>query len=231
MNGQEINSKEDEMEKFSTVDFLMSRVSLEFSRQCPASSRAALDSTRSASSVRSHQTVSAISQCEGLVVAMSLVIVSLLSILVPNAVHAAGEFRSARSSSDLAGCYKRVRFEDDAMESMNKIEPWPAPYQLYCFYEDGDLRSMQSTEPIPESIEDIEQAMSLLPRVQSFRVLVPGVVETHHKAANQTVYWRVSIFRKFVIIGDKMFKEGDVIMTIREKSGEDIYHRFLEKLD
>lgn len=140
-------------------------------------------------------------------------------------------FHPVKSVDELVGCYKRVNFEASVMKEMNKAEPWPEPHQVYCFHDDGTLRSMQSTNPINEPVGDIRVAMSRFPKVQTFSLLKPGVVLTHHKAADQAYIWLATVYSKPPQIPGRRLDSGDAHMFIVGDSGEPVYHRYLQRID
>lgn len=156
----------------------------------------------------------------------------LLFLLLSSCAHTERQsFHPVKSVDELVGCYERVNFEASVMEEMNKVEPWPAPHQVYCFHDDGTLRSMQSTKPIKESIEDIRAAMSRFPKLQTFSLLEPGVVRTRHKAADQTFIWLATVYTKPRKISGRRLNSGDAHMFIVGGSGEPVYHRYLQRID
>lgn len=156
----------------------------------------------------------------------------LLYLLLSSCAHTDREsYHPVKFVDELVGCYKRVNFTASVMKEMNKVEPWPAPHQVYCFHDDGTLRSMQSTRPINESIEDIRAAMSRFPKVQSFSLLKPGVVMTRHKAVDQTHIWLATVYTKPRQIAGRRLKTGDTHMFIVGDNGEPVYHRYLQRID
>lgn len=156
----------------------------------------------------------------------------LLYLLLSSCAHTERQsFHPVKSVDELVGCYKRVNFEASVMKEMNKAEPWPAPHQVYCFHDDGTLRSMQSTNPINESIEDIRAAMSRFPKVQTFSLLKRGVVRTRHKAADQTHIWLATIYTKPRQIAGRRLNNGDAHMFIVGEDGDPVYHRYLQRID
>lgn len=131
----------------------------------------------------------------------------------------------------LSGCFRRVRFEDSIMESMNQSEPWPEPYQFYCFLPDGTYRTVSSIKPLDRSFEEVREVMVRLPKVQSFAIPESGVVVTKHHATGNVFAWLTSEFVTPVRIHGHEFEPGDVHMAILGKNDQPLYHRYMHRID
>ena len=79
-----------------------------------------------------------------------------------------------QSMKDIEGCWERIVFSEPVKKQMNPVEPWPAPYQWFCFEADGTYSSVMSTQPIKTSATELRQAFKALPK--SFRYTVEPMV-------------------------------------------------------
>ncbi len=131
----------------------------------------------------------------------------------------------------LSGCFQRVMFDDSTMESMNQSEPWPEPYQVYCFLSDGSLRTVSSIKPLIPSIGEVREVMEQMPKVQSFAIPASGVVMTKHHATGYAFAWRTSEFVTQARIHGHDFEPGDFHMAIIGKDDQPIYHRYLQRIE
>lgn len=131
----------------------------------------------------------------------------------------------------LSGCFRRVRFDDSTMESMNESEPWPEPYQIYCFLSDGTLRTVSSIKPMIRSMGEVREVMEQMPKVQSFAIPASGVVMTKHHATGYVFAWLTSEFVTQARIHGQHFDPGDVHMAIIGKNDQPIYHRYLHRIE
>jgi hypothetical protein len=133
-------------------------------------------------------------------------------------VHPIPAAPSVKAAEDLSGCFRRVRFDDSVMESMNQSEPWPEPYQIYCFLSDGTLRTVSSNKPLDRPIGEVLDVMEQMPKVQSFSIPAPGVVVTRHDATGNVFAWLTSEFVTQNRIHGHDFEPGDVHMAIIGKT-------------
>lgn len=131
----------------------------------------------------------------------------------------------------LSGCFRRVRFEDSIMESMNQSEPWPEPYQSYCFLPDGTYKTVSSITPLDRPFEEVREVMMRLPKVQSFAIPASGVVVTKHHATGNAFAWLTSEFVTPARIHGHEFEPGDVHMAIIGKNDQPVYHRYLHRIE
>lgn len=138
-----------------------------------------------------------------------------------------------QKTDELLGCWQRITFSEEVMAEQNAIEPWPQPYQWYCFFADGFLRSIDASfEMEVGSSEELQATLSDMRGVTTYQLGVSGQLLTHHKDADQKVLWIAKILLVPRNIGGKELPPGTLLMTIRDpKSPGLLYMRFLRKLD
>jgi hypothetical protein len=160
----------------------------------------------------------------------------LLSILLLNtAAFAENGVRYISSENDLLGCWERITFPPAIMAQFNKIEPWPEPYQWYCFYEGGVLRSVRSSVPIEVGTgEELAETLNSGRSVISYTVEPKGQVTTHHLDANETFQWTVSVGENGIpkeSYGTEV-PAGSIVMMMNvvDKDKKMVYVRFLKRV-
>lgn len=114
-------------------------------------------------------------------------------------------------------------------KEINKVNPWPMPYQWFYFSEEGKFFSMMKTESDFVSAKDLIEVYDVFSKDQIPNYQYYGQVITidNPEIENYQELWGVNIFTQ-----DYAFaKKGDLIMTLDDGKGEVIYHRLLRKLN
>lgn len=138
-------------------------------------------------------------------------------------------------SQDMVGCWERIVLNDASMKELNKMEPWPQPYQWYLFYEDGSLITMEaSVEMKIGTCKEMMAKLSDKKITQNYKWLgAPGRVLTTHKDADQNIPWIVSVIDQQIdkkIYGVPIPAGSLVMMIYNPEKQEVIYTRFLKKI-
>lgn len=134
-------------------------------------------------------------------------------------------------SEEIVGCWKRINFTPMEMEKFNKKEPWPLKYQWFCFYPNGDLKTMMTTKDENPKENDLLNALSILPAPIQYSIPQPGIIYTIHKDVNEKLNWVAEFFPQDTQVGSQKIKKGALLMTLRNFStGQDVYYRFLERI-
>ncbi|MBO6535458.1 MAG: hypothetical protein JJ966_04500 [Balneolaceae bacterium] len=130
------------------------------------------------------------------------------------------------TTDELIGFWKLQELPPD----MNKVNPWPLPYQWFGFYENGKLYTMMNTEDEDYSVEDLKEIFSALPEEKTPNFVHQGQFLTVDQPEMQDYLelWGVNIFYKDV---GKFAKKGDLIMSLDDGNGEVIYYRLLRKIE
>ena len=142
--------------------------------------------------------------------------------------------------SDLVGCWQRVMYPTDVMQSMNKIQLYDEgveafEYQYFCFQDNNELYTLLSNNPERSDLSSAEllKFMKIFPCVERYKLVDRGVVLIEHLEANQQATWLTS-----AVVGSDVaettgnIKIGDLLMTIRNfETGEDLYYRQLRRID
>jgi len=135
----------------------------------------------------------------------------------------AGDVGGPPQPDEVLGFWKMVPIDKP---ELNKVNPWPLPYQWFAFYPDGHFVSMAKTENVEYNRKQLEAIFEVMkadsPRYswrQNFLLIeypdVPGKFEM----------WGVNIFRKDV----RFARAGDLMMTLAGgEDGAPVYYRHLE---
>ena len=141
-----------------------------------------------------------------------------------------GNTISVNNSEEIAGCWKRINFTPAEMKKLNQVEAWPLKYQWFCFYPNGDLKTIMTTKGENPTARDLKKALDILPSAIQYSIPQKGIIYTEHKQANEKLYWVSAFFPQDVQIGSQKIKKGTLLMTLRNSSGKDVYYRFLERI-
>jgi hypothetical protein len=134
--------------------------------------------------------------------------------------------------SEIIGFWKMVDFPN--REKMNKVDPWPQPYQWFAFYEDGRVFSMMTSSDGNYSKKELEEIFEVLPKQgsQYFKYNGKFLILTIPDIEDYKEIWGMNLFAKD--IGSKI-KKGDLMMSLDDGNGNGnksiIYYRLLRKIE
>ena len=118
-------------------------------------------------------------------------------------------------------------------KSINKVDPWPQPYQWFGFYDDGHVVSMQATEQERYSARELEEAFSVLKsRSPTFKFQGGFLVIEYPDIPGHMEFWGLNIFAKSELVGRNEIRKGDIIMSLAGGSdGGPVYYRLLRRVN
>ncbi len=131
------------------------------------------------------------------------------------------------SKGELIGYWKMVEWPNPDVQ---KINPWPLPYQWFAFYKDGKVMSMMQTEDLDVSSKDLELVFSSLPTKNTPFYELKGQFLTikNPEIKGYVELWGVNIFTRDM----GSVKAGDLVMSLaNHKTGEPVYYRLLRKVE
>lgn len=152
----------------------------------------------------------------------NLLLISLFITFTANASGVGGP----PTPSEIIGLWKMVPLSNP---EINKINPWPSPYQWFAFYKDGRVASMGQTEDIDFSRNELQ---SILDEVKNNAPTYTWqnnfLIISQPGSSDKNEVWGVNIFRK-----DTSFaKTGDLIMTLAGGiTGAPVYYRHLTPIN
>jgi hypothetical protein len=128
---------------------------------------------------------------------------------------------------ELVGFWKMIDLPNK--EKMNKVNPWPQPYQWFVFYENGKIYSMMNSQDGAYSTKELAQIFEVLPKDKTPNYKLDGqfVIIDNPEIKDYQEIWGVNIFAKD--IGSKV-KKGDLIMSLDDGNGKAIYYRLLRRI-
>ena len=166
---------------------------------------------------------------------LGVVLVVFLSVLGMFAtVHAAPESGDGDSPnvrcaerSAVIGHWRMVQLTEETRQKINKIDPWPQPYQYFAFYEDGRHNFAFSSKDM--TVADLEAVFAT---GESFRF---EYLEEHRvyritQPDGISLYMTISVCRRPLNLVNSRFETGDLLMAILDNKGQRVHHRQLRRM-
>jgi hypothetical protein len=133
------------------------------------------------------------------------------------------------TKDDVIGFWKMLPLKSP--EKVNKVNPWPLPYQWFAFYEDGSLTSMASTEDKVLSRKELAEAFDIVKSSAPRYSWSNGFMVVTYLSPPSTEHWGVNIVTSNLELSIGKLQPGDLIMTLAGGSdGGPVYYRILRKV-
>lgn len=133
------------------------------------------------------------------------------------------------SPHEIIGYWKLVSWPG-TLQSMNKINPWPLPYQYFAFYADGQHISImvsQEETPTPETFDFVKSTFK--GKNPTYTWAQNFIIVTQPEIENYQEIWGMNIIRKSK--PPLPMAEGDIIMSLAGgENGEAVYYRWLTRI-
>jgi len=154
---------------------------------------------------------------------MNKILVSTIILLFTFSLNIkASDFGGSPTPKEIIGFWKMVPLKKP---EINKINPWPLPYQWFAFYPDGRLISMGKTDDKSYTIKELKEIFSSAKSsALRYRWEKNFLIVEYPDAPGKFEVWGMNLFRK-----DSNFsKKGDLVMTLAGgKKMEPVYYRHL----
>lgn len=157
---------------------------------------------------------------------MRILILPLLAVVfLPLTYADESEFGGPPEPQEIIGFWKMVPLDKP---EINKVNPWPMPYQWFAFYPDGHLVSMGKTEDTDYSRKDLEVLFSMIKeKAPIYHWQDNFLIVQYPDLPGEYEVWGMNIFRK----DTRISKKGDLIMSLAGgKNMEPVYYRLLRPL-
>lgn len=130
-------------------------------------------------------------------------------------------------SDEIIGFWKMEKWPKP---KMNKVNPWPLPYQWFAFYEDGRFVSMMKTEDNNYTPKELSEVFDALPfKSPQYQLKGQFLVVRNPNNPGYSELWGVNLFAKDV---NPLIKKGDLVMSLAGgKNGAPVYYRLLRKIN
>lgn len=131
------------------------------------------------------------------------------------------------NSDEIIGYWKQKKWPKS---TMNKVNPWPLPFQYFAFYEDGHYVTIMSSSDNPVTPDSLDQLKSTFgAESPNFKWLGKFIMITNPAIDNYSEIWGMNIIRK---MDTRLpFGEGDLVMSLAGKNnGSAIYYRWLTRM-
>ncbi|MGO1117929.1 hypothetical protein ACTL6U_04460 [Rhodovibrionaceae bacterium A322] len=116
-------------------------------------------------------------------------------------------------------------------KDLNKVNPWPLPFQYFAFFEDGRYASIMMSadkEVQPESLDAVKATFG--EKLPTYRWVKNFIVVTNPEIENYREIWGMNIFRTKV--DGLPFGKGDLVMSLAGgKKGNAVYYRWLTPIE
>lgn len=114
------------------------------------------------------------------------------------------------TAKELVGFWKMIPLPNP---SVNKVNPWPQPYQWFEFTEDGKVYSMMVSSNKEYSKQELRKAFDVFPkkRVPNYKMYGAFVIIDNPEIKNYLEIWGTNIFAKNI---DGIAQKGDLMLTL-----------------
>lgn len=135
-------------------------------------------------------------------------------------------FRFAERN-EVIGHWRMVQLTEETRQKINKIDPWPQPYQYFAFYEDGRHNFAFSSKDM--TVADLEAVFAMgenfrfdyLEEHRVYRIIQPDGI---------SLYMTISVCRRPLYLVNSRFEAGDLLMAILDNKGQRVHHRQLRRM-
>ena len=140
------------------------------------------------------------------------------------------KFRSA-GRSEVVGYWKMVQMTEATRRQINKMDPWPQPYQWFVFYDDGRYNSALALKGGSQmTAAELENNFSTGPNQSRFEFIENSEIYRITQPGEIPQYWVIAICDKALYLRDSRFEAGDLLMALINKNGEQVYYRQLRRM-
>ncbi len=132
------------------------------------------------------------------------------------------------SAKELLGYWKMISIPNLAV---NKVNPWPQPYQWFQFTKDGKVSSMMSSVNKEYSKQELHVLFEAFQKnkIPNYKVSGSFVIIDNPSVKNYLEIWGTNIFAKDI---EGIAKKGDLMMTLDDgtQTGKVVYYRLLRRI-
>ena len=170
---------------------------------------------------------------------LGVVLVVFLSVLgmfaTVNAAPESGDgdspkFRLA-GRSELVGYWRMVQMTEETRRQINKMDPWPQTYQWFAFYDDGRYNSALALKGGAQmTVAKLEETFAAGENNSRFEFLENHGIYRITQPGEISQYWVIAICDKALYLKDSRFEAGDLLMSLLDKNGQQVYYRQLRRM-
>jgi len=161
---------------------------------------------------------------------MKKVLLAALFCLLP-ALASCAKNTPIASNQEIVGCWERINFSEAANKQLNEAEPWPMPYQWFCFEPDGTLYSLMTSNYSKQTSASLREAFLAIPKDVTYTLPQKGILITEQKSAQQRLVWAAYFTGKKSEFDGKVIEKGTLFMALySEKKKKNVYVRYLKKV-
>ena len=128
--------------------------------------------------------------------------------------------------AQLIGSWKLIEWPNPDVQ---KVNPWPMPYQWFAFYEDGRFLSMMNSNDDDYTKKELDLIFSALPsNSPKFELKGQFMTVENPEIEGYFELWGMNIFTRDM---KQVVKKGDLVMSLADpETLEPIYFRLLRKV-
>jgi len=131
------------------------------------------------------------------------------------------------TKQELVGFWKMIELPNKA--ELNKVNPWPLPYQWFGFYDNGKVYSMMNSKDdvlTPADLGDIFKIFSPA-STPNYKLDGQFITIDNPDVKDYLEVWGINILGKDV---GSVAKKGDIVMTLDDGKGNVVYYRLLRRI-
>ena len=160
----------------------------------------------------------------------------LFVLLFSSSLEATGKkqsnFARHAKADEIVGFWKLVNLPLSA-QKINKINPWPMPYQWFGIYKDGTMNTMMGTKDSKQSSQQLHKTFQSLPSALSYKFHKGLLIVRNPEIKKYGELWLVEYIVEDAIVAKSIaLKKGDLLMSLRNPQNRSaLYYRHLRKIN
>jgi hypothetical protein len=155
--------------------------------------------------------------------------VAALIILAPPVLAQQDSSGRFAQRSEVIGYWKLVAWPE-SLKATNAVDPWPAPFQYFAFFDNGGFVSHMSTQETNDTPETLKQVYDILPKTAGFRFENGFMAVTYADRPGERELWGVNVITRKVERDGFAFLPGDLLMSLDDGAGNAVYRRHLRRI-
>ncbi len=129
---------------------------------------------------------------------------------------------------EIFGIWEMIPFPDVGL--VNKVNPWPMPYQWFGIYEDGTFVTMMTNEKYSTTRQELEKVFEeMKPSAMSYQYEGGMLTVIYPDKPDYVEHWGVNFILRDTTLGSIHVLPGDLLMTL-DDGQQVVYYRHLRKL-
>ncbi len=143
------------------------------------------------------------------------------------------QFGRYAHEGEIVGFWELVPLPANVFDILNKVNPWPLPFQWFAIYEDGRMYTVMATEDENLSSDALHRTFQDFPFSLQYEFRSGFLKVTDPQIENHAEHWAVNIMLRDGSVADVVpVNEGDLILSLQgSREDEVVYYRHLRRLE